>query len=707
MFKKEGRASLLMKNKFITKYLCVTLAAAMLISNSAFVLAEEDFVLIEDSIAAEPQIEETIPEIVQPEPVAPEIPEPAPEVPEAEPVVPENPPEEENQEPQPENPGEIPSGEETPGDEEHESGDLSEEPSEEGEETTENPENPDVTATPTPTPEPGKPEKWIKEFIEQIKKLFELEKITIEQEPEILKIREEYDKLSEEDKKKITNYKDFEEVEKRLKEEKDRLEQIRLAESYPTNLHVGSPFDISTLSARYRLGFSGDFAAVMSQIEREYLASLGIQGGSDGSSVTSNSDKFLVRNWQDVLAVYLLGQHKNGKNYYQMDASSKTELAEAFAEMNPILTDKYDAGKQAYANYHIDRYIEKHQLSEEDQAFLRKYLESGCKLLCASATASRGFIRQSIGEYAAEERVNMLAAAYSLVGKVSYFWGGKSSVIGWDSRWGTPTKVECEGSRTTGTYRLYGLDCSGFVTWTAINAFQNYGMEGAIGVGTSSQWGSCIAIDESEAQPGDLVFQRGPEAGSNNHVGIICGKTESGDWIAVHCNASYNGVTVDEAYGAGFRYIRRPAFYPSADQVSWLIHANMVDPVEETEQNTQEPQTEAVEDHADEYDYTVEIPEQAEEITLSPDDIVWIYPYDFDFEFEIKTEAQQDMSSNHTLVSVDSDSEFFVGPLKPEVIPLFGPEQMEEAEVFGPELPPEICIEVNDQMLAEEYEVKA
>lgn len=52
-----------------------------------------------------------------------------------------------------------------------------------------------------------------------------------------------------------------------------------------------------------------------------------------------------------------------------------------------------------------------------------------------------------------------------------------------------------------------------------------------------------------------------PEAGSNNHVGILCGKTDSGDWIAVHCSSSKNGVTVGEAYSASFRYIRKPSFY--------------------------------------------------------------------------------------------------------------------------------------------------
>ena len=40
-----------------------------------------------------------------------------------------------------------------------------------------------------------------------------------------------------------------------------------------------------------------------------------------------------------------------------------------------------------------------------------------------------------------EERKQVVLTAYQLLGKVNYFWGGKSLVLGWDSRWGTPMKV--------------------------------------------------------------------------------------------------------------------------------------------------------------------------------------------------------------------------------------------------------------------------
>ena len=93
-------------------------------------------------------------------------------------------------------------------------------------------------------------------------------------------------------------------------------------------------------------------------------------------------------------------------------------------------------------------------------------------------------------------------------------------------------------------------------------------MQSAVGDGTSDQWNKANIVSEEDAQPGDLVFQRGPEAGSDNHVGIICGQTDSGDWIVVHCSSSQNGVTVGEAYSAGFRYIRQPSFYPTDEEVA-------------------------------------------------------------------------------------------------------------------------------------------
>ena len=105
-----------------------------------------------------------------------------------------------------------------------------------------------------------------------------------------------------------------------------------------------------------------------------------------------------------------------------------------------------------------------------------------------------------------------------------------------------------------------------------INGYDSTNMQNSVGDGTSDQWEKVNVVSEQDAQPGRYgKFQNGPESGSDNHVGIICGKTDAGDWIAVHCSSSKNGVTVGEAYGASFRYIRQPSFYPTEEELAQMV----------------------------------------------------------------------------------------------------------------------------------------
>ena len=345
-----------------------------------------------------------------------------------------------------------------------------------------------------------------------------------------------------------------------------------LTTSMVSNLHAGNQFYLNSLKEKYQLEFSDDFASMVEEIEREYKKENGIVDVKDieDSEITSDMDQFLVRNWQDVLAVYVYRHHAEGETSYTIDSSAKEELAEIFRELNPIKVDPTGAEGMSYGNLHVGDYIAKYDLSGSDAEILNKYLETDCKLLCAIVTDSRSLVRQSVGDGVSEDRVNVITAAYSLIGQIGYFWGGKSFCVGPDAEWGTAQMVVSTGSSTTGTVRAYGLDCSGFVTWAVINGYRDPYMEYEIGDGTSSQWENANSVAEAKAQPGDLVFQRGPEWGSDNHVGIICGQTDAGDWLAVHCSASVNGVSVGEAYSASFRYIRQPSFYPTKEDMGRL-----------------------------------------------------------------------------------------------------------------------------------------
>lgn len=147
-------------------------------------------------------------------------------------------------------------------------------------------------------------------------------------------------------------------------------------------------------------------------------------------------------------------------------------------------------------------------------------------------------------------RKAVVETAVHLVGRVSYFWGGKSLTIGWDDRWGVPTEITAAGSGSTGTVRPFGLDCSGFVDWTFYNATNGSYYPGR-GGGAATQHSYCTNISWSDAQPGDLVFY--PD---DSHVGIVGGKDADGNLLIVHCSGGANGVVITGS--AGFTSVARP-----------------------------------------------------------------------------------------------------------------------------------------------------
>ena len=574
-----------MKNKYLTKYLCITLISGTVLSSPAAVMAGSEGTEAAADFGDGSGQGETAPAPTEapatPAPTVAPVPTEAP----ATPAPTEAP-----------KPTEAPQPTVTPEPEPTVTPEpdptVTPQPSPTvtpGSEPTVTPQ-PSVTVTPQPSVTPEPDEQAVKALIAEIEKLSK-EKLTLKHEKKLKELREIYDDFTEEEKKLVTNYDILVKMEKRmevLKKQEDKDDDKTdfsdgsetgktgtpvYYTSMVSNLHAGREFYLDSLKNNYQLTFSEDFASVMDQIEREYKEKNGLTDASDTreNGQTASSDSLLVRNWQDILAVYVYEESQSGVKEFQMDSSSKNKLAEIFAEMNPLVRDEENPSHVSYGNYHINTYIKKNKIPQDQRDILKKYVETDCKLLCAVVTDAKGFVRQSVGDDVSEERVNVITAAYSLVGEVGYFWGGKSTAIGKDANWGNAEKVDAAGSPSTGSTRAYGLDCSGFVTWSVINGYLNQGMQSSVGDGTSEQWLNANVVSEEDAQPGDLVFQSGPEAGSDNHVGIICGQTDAGDWIAVHCSSSKNGVTVGEAYGASFRYIRQPDFYPTEEERTQML----------------------------------------------------------------------------------------------------------------------------------------
>lgn len=566
--KKEG--SLGMKNNYVKKLLCITLISAMIISSSFSTFASDigstsENVSMSEEITDEPVDDGGTQEIVTPAPEPSDDPTVVPtETPVPDPT--------ETVTPEPVDPTETPAPKPTtiPGED-----DIDGLPVDPGDD------------------QPGDNSGGDLEFSAEavIAAIDAIGTVTLDSENAIANARNAYEALSEDQKAQVTNYGTLvaaeealsqlknsggEEpgeqpgeipqdpggnVENQVQEEPEVINGpiTRISSgTHVVNLKAGRTFYLNQLKSNYSLSFSNDIEEVMDEIEEEFLE----------ANKLDKEDEYLVHNWQDILAVYVLQQTREGKKSFKLGKSSKDDLAAIFAEMNELKRDKKNIALVDYRGMRVDDYIEEHgELTKREEKILEKYADQDCALLCAVITAAKGFIRQSAGEEVSEERVAVIQAGYSLVGKVAYFWGGKSSVLGWDDRWGSAAQVSSSGDSSTGRIRAYGLDCSGFVDWAFNNGYQDTDLEDQIGHGTSDQWNKAETIQGHEAQAGDLVFQRGPEAGSDNHVGILVGKSSSGDWIAVHCSGSQNGVTVGEAYSASFRYIRRPSVYPTIEEL--------------------------------------------------------------------------------------------------------------------------------------------
>jgi len=149
-------------------------------------------------------------------------------------------------------------------------------------------------------------------------------------------------------------------------------------------------------------------------------------------------------------------------------------------------------------------------------------------------------------------RKDLLTVAVSLVERVPYFWGGKSTA-GWNDDWNTPKVVTSIGSSSTGTLRPYGLDCTGFTDWAYKTALGT-----SIGEGSWNQWENSTTITKNQLLPGDLGFMAIPGTSASQHVLMYAGKDPSGNLLWVHCEW---GIGVHINSPNYVKYYRRPNIY--------------------------------------------------------------------------------------------------------------------------------------------------
>ena len=337
---------------------------------------------------------------------------------------------------------------------------------------------------------------------------------------------------------------------------------------------VASPFGILFSNESREAGVVPISAAV-AQVNYEYnerLEELQTADSYDSISVTGQS-----ADWVEVLAVFAVkvagSDDVDAADVATMDADRIARLKAVFWDMTTIvhrievidhpgsgdddgwternlyITITAKTAEEMKTAYHFNR----NQIAALDELLEQRDLLLELIEDVYSVSGDTASLIRGLPEDLSPEREAVVRTACSLVGKVNYFWGGKSLVIGWDARWGELRQVTAAGSSTTGTYRPYGLDCSGFVDWVIYNQSGGSYIIGH-GGGATMQHSYCTDISWADAQPGDLVFY--PD---NSHVGIVGGRDANGELLIIHCASGYNNVVITGK--EGFTSVGRPQYY--------------------------------------------------------------------------------------------------------------------------------------------------
>ena len=219
---------------------------------------------------------------------------------------------------------------------------------------------------------------------------------------------------------------------------------------------VASPFGILFSNESREAGVVPISAAV-AQVNYEFnerLETLQTADDYDSISVTGQP-----ADWIEVLAVFAVkvaGADADATDVATMDADRIARLKAVFWDMTTIahrievidhpgsgdddgwternlyITITAKTAEEMKTAYHFNRnQIAALEELLEQRALLLELLED-----VYSVSGDTAALLRDLPEGLSPEREAVVRTACSLVGKVNYFWGGKSLVLGWDARWG-------------------------------------------------------------------------------------------------------------------------------------------------------------------------------------------------------------------------------------------------------------------------------
>ena len=312
--------------------------------------------------------------------------------------------------------------------------------------------------------------------------------------------------------------------------------------------------------------------ATVAEVSKEICSTLAELQDGDYDSIDLTG---ALPGWREVIAVFAVrtAGAENGVDVATMDADRVDRLKTVFWDMTEITSEvdtiHHDGGEDGEDWTERILHLAVEAKSAEEMSIAYRFTAYQKKALAEllddpalldallhdldSLQYDAAMLRRALPRNLSKERRTVVERALSLAGKVNYFWGGKSLVFGWDDRWGQLAKVTADGSSTTGTYRPYGLDCSGMVDWAFYNATDGSYVIGH-GGGAAMQHSYCTPVRWEDAQIGDLAFYPDDE-----HVGIVAGWDKDGSIQIVHCASSYNNVVITGK--EGFVVVGRPVYY--------------------------------------------------------------------------------------------------------------------------------------------------
>ena len=222
---------------------------------------------------------------------------------------------------------------------------------------------------------------------------------------------------------------------------------------------ASSPFGLFFAAERSAHGTVSVSEAV-AQVNADFNERLEeLQAGYDGVVLHGQQ-----ADWSEVLAVFacrFAGDEQNGVDVATLDADRMSKLKSVFWDMTEITTEVegiYHEGgddEDSWTEYILHITVTPQTADAMRMAYrFTAYQNDALDELLSDRTALASLTKsltitnadaisllRAMPKELSEERHAVVERMLSLVGKVNYFWGGKSLVFGWDDRWG----AACQG----------------------------------------------------------------------------------------------------------------------------------------------------------------------------------------------------------------------------------------------------------------------